>query len=224
MENLISKSNLINNEYIFNYLIISILIMFIFKKLSLKIESLVILIIAFFIFKFFIDNKYQNNLDGIVKTQNLLKSLNAEKDFLHYDQNLIYFFDFIKEYKIYNLNDYNKLIDIINNILRIESDLDIGTQYCKYDVDTAILLKKNAIDKFHSFIHSLPSNKLNNSKHTWSLNELNRLLTLHLNNIINKCKTLSSKKDINTQTFFTDTISNIYPYDPNINLNYNFII
>ena len=80
------------------------------------------------------------------------------------------------------------------------------------------------MNKFHTFIHSLPSNKINNQKHTWSLNELNRLLTKHLNDIINKCADISSKKDINTQTFFPETISNINPHDPNIDLNYNFIV
>ena len=224
MENILDKINYINNDKLFNYLLIFIIILFIFKKLELKVESLIILIISFMIFKFLIDNRYKNNIDDINKTEKILNNLKGDTKFLHYDKNLIYFFDFIKEYNIYNKRDYEDLITIINNILRIESDLDIGTQYCKYDVDTAILFKKNAINIFHSFIHSLPSNKVINNKHSWALEELNNILTNHLNIIINKCSKISSKKDINTHSFFPELISNIEGFDSNANLNYNYIL
>jgi hypothetical protein len=224
MENILDKINNINNDKLFKYIIIIIIIIFILKKLELNAESLIILIISFIIFKFLIDNRFKNNLDDIGNSEKLLNNLQGNTNFLHYDKNLIYFLDFIKEYKIYNEQDYKELINNINNFLRIESDLDIGTQYCKYDVDSAIIYKKNTINIFHSFIHSLPSNKVINNKHNWAQEQLNTILTNHLNKIINKCSEISSKKDIHTHSFFPELISNIEGFDPNINLNYNYIL
>tara|TARA_A100001015_G_C14859182_1_gene659632 strand:+ start:41 stop:715 length:675 start_codon:yes stop_codon:yes gene_type:complete len=224
MENILDKILILENNILFKYVAIALFLIYILKSLDLNVELLLISIISFIFFKFLIENKSKQNNQGLKKTETILKNLEKNKEFLFIDNNLINFFDYISEFKIYNDDDYNRLISITNNILRLESDINIGTQYCKYDVDTAINLKKEAINLLHSFIHSFPNDNILNEKHSFCVKEYNRLLTKHLNNIINTCEFKSSEKGINTQSFFPEMISNIEGFDPNINYNYNFLL
>ena len=223
MENILDKILLLDDNILFKYIGFALLILYILKSLDLNVEILIIAVIAFIFFKFLVENKSKQNNQGLKKTENILNNLD-NNTFLYIDKNLIHFFDYMSDFKIFNTKDYNKLISITNNILRLEDDVNIGTQYCKYDVDTAISLKKEAVNLLHSFIHSLPNDKVLNEKHSWCINEFNRLLTKHLNEIINTCKLKSNQNGINTQSFFPEMISNIEGFDPNINYNYNFLV
>jgi hypothetical protein len=223
MSHIFNQIDSLNNSTIFNYLAISLILILILNKFQFSIQSTVIIAYGVIFFYLLVNNKFQKNNDDLGKTEEKLNKLPLKTDYLFRDRNIIDFLDFISDLSIFDQQSYNDLIKIIDSFFNLEHDIDTGTIYCRYDVENAIQLKEKALNTLHGINHSIPAQKVLQEKIKWSQNELDRILTQHLNFMINKCKTDSDSKETNIYSFKTDLISNIKSYDPNINKHYDYL-
>jgi hypothetical protein len=223
MAHFFNQIDSLNNNTLFYYIILVSIFIFILKKLDLNIDTILILAYGSIFFYMLVNNKFQKNNDDLGITEKKLTNLPIETQYLFRDKNLIDFLDFISDLAIFDSKSYNNLISTIDSILILEQDIETGTQYCKYDVENAIELKSKALNILHSISHSVPAQKILLEKIKWSQNELDRILTKHLNFMIKKCKSLSDSKATNVHSFKPDLISNIKSFDPNFNNKYDYL-
>ena len=224
MVHIFSQIDSLNNKTIFNYLFIVLVLILVLNKLKLDTSSVILLAYGIIFFYLLVNNKFQNNNDDLGATEKKLQNLPLKTNYLFRDRNIIEFLDFISDLSIFDKKSYNNLIQTLDNFMTLEQDVEIGTKYCRYDIENSIELKEKALNILHGFNHSVPAQTILIEKIKWSQNELDRILTKHLNLMINKCKSDSDSKETNVYSFKTDLISNIKNFDPNFNKHYDFLL
>ena len=223
MAHIFSQIDSLNNTTLFSYLFVVFVFIIVINNLKLNTESILILAFGIIFFYLLVNNKFQKNNDDLGLTEKKLEKLPVKTNYLFKDRNLIDFLDFISDLAIFDQKSYNDLIHIIDNFMTLKQDIETGTIYCRYDVENAIQLKEHALNALHGINHSIPAQKILIEKIKWSQNELDRILTQHLNLMIHKCKSLSDSKETNVYSFKTDLISNIKNFDPNFNKYYDYL-
>lgn len=222
MVHIFSQIDSLNNKTIFNYLFIVLILILVLNKLNLDTSSVILLAYGTIFFYLLVNNKFQNNNDDLGATEKKLQNLPVKTNYLFRDRNIIEFLDFISDLSIFDKKSYNNLIQTLDNFMTLEQDIETGTKYCRYDIENSIELKEKALNILHAFNHSIPAQTILIEKIKWSQNELDRILTQHLNLMIHKCKSDSDSQKTNVYSFKTDLISNIKSFDPNFNKHYNY--
>lgn len=224
MAHIFTQIDSLNNTTLFNYLFIVLVLILVINKLNLNTQSILILAYGIVLFYLLVNNKFDKNNDDLGATEKKLEKLPIKTNYLFKDRNLIDFLDFISDLAIFDQKSYNNLIQTLDNFMTLEQDIETGTQYCRYDVENALELKEKALNTLHGINHSIPSQTILIEKIKWSQNELDRILTKHLNLMIQKCKSFSDSKETNIYSFKPDLISNIKSFDPKFNQNYDYLL
>lgn len=223
MVHIFSQIDSLNNTTLFNYLLIVFVLLVVIGKLKLDTSSIILLAYGVIFFYLLVNNKFQKNNDDLGATEKKLENLPIKTSYLFRDRNIIDFLDFISDLSIFDQKSYNNLIQTLDNFMTLEQDIETGTKYCRYDIENSIELKQKALNILHGFNHSIPAQTVLIEKIKWSQNELDRILTQHLNLMIHKCKSYSDSKETNVYSFKTDLISNIKSFDPNFNQHYDYL-
>lgn len=111
------------------------------------------------------------------------------------------------EFKKYNELVYIEIIKKIDEILKIENELNKGVKNCKDNLDIVNNFYYLVINNYQSFIYTLPSNKLINSK----FNKIKKRLQLVLRRIVDNCFNYCQNDLINGINYESKVLYNIGP-------------
>lgn len=187
------------------YVFLFILVVFFFNTFTNVNLSFVFGVVIACIFIYILIKKRDKNIDNFfVSTEIKLASLVDDQDdqpvFFYKDANIINLFYSITDYKNYNYTLYKQMITIVDNILKIKNDVQIGVKDSELDIDNAIYLYSNVMEMSKQFELSLPKHTLLGDNNPLFVNTLNLYLKRNIDEMINEVK----NKDINYNTnFFT---------------------
>lgn len=115
-------------------------------------------------------------------------------EYFHTDVNIVDLFDNVSDFKEYNPDSWQEMIKATDSVLRLHSDMKKGVMNCGENIDAANMFKNNAVNHFHTFIMSLPSNKVLNNKFTKNIGRFELLLRRHIDDMYRICKNQYKKQ------------------------------
>jgi hypothetical protein len=184
------KSNIFNylesigNEELFFYIIVVVFAVFISNSIGLEFTMVAGLVIGLVIVYYLREREISlgDNFEMEHETK-LEHDIFNNTNNMHMDASLIDLLYSIKEYKQYNPDVYIRLSKNIDNLLRIEKDLENGAERPAQLFDVAHICQKKALNALHSMIHSIPYSKNSDEKFTEALEEFNKLFARHIANM-----------------------------------------
>jgi hypothetical protein len=177
----------IDNRFAFQYIIIIIVCVYIFGKIKVEGNSLIGLIIAIILI-IYINSK--RNVFSVTENDDLKLKLNAilpKPKFFQVHPKLIKFFFGIRDFREYSEKPYNAMIIAVDNMAKIEYDINIGIEKCYQVVDIAKKNMYDALNHLQSYIHIIPLAKATTIKLQKAQNILKILLLELMDNIIYNC-------------------------------------
>jgi hypothetical protein len=96
---------------------------------------------------------YVKNIVSILKSPLLDYDRNTH---LHKDALLVEFLETYKEYADYNPQAYKTLTKQIDNLLKLSSDIENGSENYTHDFDVLLDTKTKILNTYHSFIYKVP--------------------------------------------------------------------
>ena len=149
----------------------------------------------------YINTQYNNDTDLKLKfLESIMFDDNTKSiNYLYKNPLIIQFYYNVRNYTSYNLSNYKDSLLYVNNIIKLEDQIDL----LKNPFDTYVNIKdlsKKALNSFQAIIHSIPYNKDLFDKFNKSLNILNQLLEKII------IKTRKRCTDVNARLITTRTI------------------
>lgn len=123
-----------------------------------------------------------------------LSQIIPRPEYFHIDVNVIDLFDNVRDFKAYNGEAWTQMIKATDNVLRLHSDMRKGLANCVDHIETARMFKDNAVNHFHSFIMSIPSNPVLDEKFKKNIARFELLLRRHIDDMYRICKKQSEKQ------------------------------
>ena len=201
---LLNINNMDNND-IFKYIFISIFIVFFTTTIiNSKISHLFAFILILFAVTY-IQNRNKSRIKDFNEDLEFkLKTLNPKNspEFLHMDANIINLLSSIKDFKKFNSDTFDKIVESCDNMLHIHSDLKKGVNFPVHNFEIAIDQGNLAINYMHSFIINLPTSEVFNKKHEKVLDKFQILIKRNLDKMYIICKKQTEKEGINRSTKF----------------------
>jgi len=223
------KSNIFNylesigNEELFFYIIIIVFAVVISNSISLEFTMVSGLVIGLVIVYYLREREISLGDNFEMEHESKLEhDIFKNTKNMHMDASLIDLLYSIKEYKQYNPDVYIRLSKNIDNLLRIEKDIENGAQYPAQLFDVAHMCQKKALNALHSIIHSIPYSKNSDEKFTKTLEEFNKIFARHISKMKKNVINLQNKQKINTNSRPDFHSSNVDGNDVNYNGNYEF--
>lgn len=119
----------IKNDEIFNYIVITIVVLFVFTRIiNIQLGHILALIISCIIIILLVDTQKNNDLDFNTTLEYKLNSLsNPSPSYLHLDANLINVFYLLKQdFYSYNELAYTNALHCVDNLLKIRYQLELN--------------------------------------------------------------------------------------------------
>lgn len=170
----ILSSITINIQIIFSLVITSIIIFIIYDKDK--------------IYKITGDKDIEFKLNSIYPKPKHFKNQNRLIDFIYS----------IKDYRPYNPDSFDKMLQCIDNVLKIYNDIQIDTLYCNLNLDVAKDNMTNSLNYLHSLIYKLPANNYVENRHRLAIERLYDILNTYIQDIINICNNKIKQNGFNT--------------------------
>lgn len=223
------KSNIFNylesigNEELFFYIVILVFAVFISNSIGLEFTMVAGLVIGLVIVYYLREREISLGDNFEMEHESKLEhDIFKNTKNMHMDASLIDLLFSIKEYKQYNPDVYIRLSKNIDNLLRIEKDLENGAQNPAQLFDVAHMCQKRALNALHSMIHSISYSKSSDEKFTKALEEFNKLFARHISKMKYMVKELQSKQPLNTTSRPDFHTTDVDGNDINYNGNYEF--
>lgn len=112
-----------------------------------------------------------------------------QKSYLHMSKPVVEFYFSIRELSQYNPATFSSSLEAMNNILKLNITIEIGSQYPKYTLDNAKIQADRCLNSLQACILSIPSNAIYNKFFNDSLKSLHNLVDLYINTIMKTVKT-----------------------------------
>jgi hypothetical protein len=225
-DNIYENLKLINEQKIFNYIVLFIVFIVIINSLPISINHIFGIIIAFTILYIYIQKDTQDQLDidndYKLKYSFLNQFLFIDKPFIVYDGNynnnlyvsdnehpvsyllesnlLVNYLYMIRDYATIHPPAYSSLLHNINNILKNKIQLEKGIINCSQIIDIVVDEKKEALNNFQSIIYRLPSTYHSNKRYESDFKLLSEILEAEVDNMKKKCMDEQENNDINNLT------------------------
>jgi len=216
MDNAIKIFSQSNNEVVFKYSIIIVIILFISKFVDFKINMLIGFFISIYIIKYLNDK-------NVIKEKNEADIKEEKKDLIFPDP--VYFYNedklndllfSIQDFYALNPLAYEEMIHNLEAFFKIKSDIvnDIGNPAKYYEL--ALLKKNNSLNNLHSLILKTHGSKIKSDKLDRAHKRLNTLLNEHCDEIKKKCVEKYYYDGPNSRTRHVDNVQDkIKGYSPN---------
>lgn len=188
--------------------------LYIFSKITINANLLLGTTVIFWAVYYWINNKNNNltndnidfteklnylesflfNSDIFQKRKNIHKNIlnilpnnmpPEKKSYLHTSQPVIDFYYSIRELSQYNPANYTLSLNSMNNILKLNVEMEVGVDRPKDKVDIAQMEAKRCLNALQSCILTIPSDSTYNNFFNESLKSLERLTNLYINTITN---------------------------------------
>ena len=222
----IDSSSSINK---FIYLLIIIFSLFIFSKISVKINYICGIIVAFILILLYVqynNNNYEiNNKELKYKLKFIEENLFQKKDyekFRLYDPlspiNKSYFYNFklfidflydIKNYSKYTLKIYQEILNSTNIFLKLYLDINNNIDVNK-NKDLAQKYFKLSMNNYQSLIYSIPSNQLQYKTFNKKMKIFYNIFQIYLKDINIKSKEIFNNTNITNKSIIPTT-EIVYP-------------
>lgn len=134
--------------------------------------------------------------------------------YFHVDPDMINLFFSIKDFKQYNPQSFIQSMKTTDNVLRLKTDFEKTLQNPIETFEIAQSMSQKSLNYMQSFIISLPSSKVTNTKFQYVLERHHVLLKRNLDYMFERCKELTS--DINITTKFITDYNQQKPHNPSI--------
>jgi len=184
------KFNDLNNILLFKYFVLFIIIFklgLIIKLDFIKLTSILIAIVI--IYLFYDKDKILETTDKKVIDFKLNSLYPQPKHIKNHDRLINYLYS-IKDFRPYNTDSYDKMIQCIDNLLKLYNDIIIGINYTNHNIDIMIDNKKKAVNYLHSIIYNIPETVIIVNKHSEAI----KVLIILLDSYIHKCIDISNNK------------------------------
>jgi hypothetical protein len=151
------------------------------------------------------DKNNTEQADYVKRIMNILKSptLKPHKNlYLYKDALIVEFLDFYSDYEKHNPVVYHSFAKLLNNILKLQDDIEKGSLNYHYDHDAIISYKYKAMNTYHSFIYSIPHTQASLAKYHQGKEKLKVLLDDHLDHINHIILKKQQEQGVDTDTKF----------------------
>ncbi len=163
------------------YVILLIILAFL-SNINIGIGLLFLGVIILFIYK---KEQYESKLD-IIKPELNIGNSNSDCDSGINDE-LIKFVFSVQDFYVFNPAAYDEFVESINSFKNIYDTIFSGKGLANYNYQLAENERKNILNSFHSLIYNLPPSKPHNSKFNESLERLEGILNVYMNNLYDRC-------------------------------------
>ena len=196
--------NIDNNEVI-KYIFIAILISIVVTRIAPS--PLTILSIVCGVFVVYIINEkavsestiYGKIIEKMLQSPILESSKNEN---LQLDPEIVSFLDLHKEYFTYNHKLYNRLVKLLDNFLKLKTDIIKGSVNFHADYDTLLSLKPKILNTYHDFIYNVPHAEASLDKFHTGMKSILNILNGHLIKVNTLILDRSKMEKITTETKF----------------------
>jgi len=185
-----------NGEWL-EYLIVIIFVMFIVTRIVRPTAlQLIALVFALIVVYYRIDKRKSVITDSYGELEYRLKSLYPKPENFHMDASLINLFYNTRDFRKVHSEGYDESLVAIDNLLKLESEIDAGAYHCKDNLDVMKDLMNKALNHYHSILFKLPEQLYLMQKHKRSLNALHILLRRHIDDKARHCKKYYDERGI----------------------------
>lgn len=170
---------------IFMYVLITIIILAIFKNIDMGVNIIVAIIISLIIILFLnslyidkqeaIQNMYKEKYDSIVPKTDTVKKYPEIVDFLFS----------IQDFYVYNVPAYEDMVDSIENILLLYDESQNDNSKAGIDYGLIINEQKEAVNSLHSLIYYIPSDPRYMDKLNIAVRDLDTIIYNILDDVYN---------------------------------------
>lgn len=224
---ILSYLDRINRRDKFTYLIIILVVVLFLYRIDLTWTIWVGLIIGIMVVYYFNERSVIEVNSDADQLWAVLKSplLNKTKYFIT-DPPMIRWANDVSELKVNNILEFNKMITILDRLLKMIYDIKIGVIQCKENLDLIRDLKTTSLNQFHSLIYNLGKERMAHDmrqKYNHYFEELGHLLSQRYANLVKICKTYYATKPVDITTSFDITgMDEPSPMDVKGNPHYDF--
>jgi hypothetical protein len=218
-------------KYLFNYLVIAIILLWIFKQLDISLGILLGLVITYYIV-LYINNNYQNDTkykkDLIAEKYDQIRP--KTKKIQNYDDIVDFLFS-IQDIYVYNPAVYENIVDSIESFLVVYEETKISQEQSGINYSVLEKQKHDALNALHAMIYNTPTTNDMTIKVERAIEILDNIMNKYLDEIYkintfnnmrdgmnNKSKILQSHNIPKPQNFFKDKINLLEkePYTYNV--------
>lgn len=206
--------NIINYEdsqMLFNYIIIFVVFILLFKTLEFNMMILVGLFFASIIVYYWYTYRIMNNLTKDDITNDKFEIVNPNSYILKTYPDFVDFLFYIEDFKKFDISNYNKLVELFQNFSKLNNACTIDNNFIDDYYNTMNNIKYNIVDCLGKYNYttnsSTFSNKINNSQ-----TQIETILNNYMDKLITIQKNKIKKNGYNNKTKILDT-TNILPYN-----------
>ena len=112
------------------------------------------------------------------------------------DADLINIYYNVREFRKYHSEGYDGSLVAVDNLLKLESEIEAGVYHCKENLDVIKEEMNKALNHFHTILFKLPTQAFMMRKHKRALNALHVLLRRHVDDMVRLCNTKYKERGI----------------------------
>lgn len=188
----ISKSfyryiNDIQPKFMLIYIIIISVIITIFGEFDLNIGNTIGIIFSLVIVYYLNDYQTINYEDEIQTTEMKLNSIKPKPNFFYIDAVIIDLVYNLMEFSNFNNQDFTNMVYNIDNLFRLELDVEKGVKNCDFIFENVKQLRKDALNNMISILNSIPAIDPMRKKFTEGIKTMQIYLQDHIDKIKRDC-------------------------------------
>lgn len=188
----------------FKYVSMIIASILLFSRIPVSGTNIIGLIIGICLV-IYINDKRKQEGDTFLSAMNMLLSSPLMKPQYNRDlprnSEFVIFIGSHQEYYHYNPMLWNQFVRLINNYLKLDHEIKLGTEHYNMDYDALKDIKRNIMNVFHAFIHKLPHTVSSNDKFHRGMARLEELLKVEVDTM-HRLIAKKNSEEINSGSVF----------------------
>ena len=210
----------IPNLSVFYYFYIFLFIFYSLNLIDFSLKNIIVLFGTTLCIYFINEKRRSTTLTRMEELELKMNSIFPKPKFFYYDSGIIELIFSIREYKIYNVISFNKLIRTLDDFLSIMSDIDKNPKMAYKMYDTLKMMKNASLNLLHSIIYNIPSNIIAENKLNDAMDSLQFILQIHLEKVKNISNEIYKKDGPNVNNNYI-SYDHIEKDDPYVNYHYD---
>ena len=205
------KLSNINGKLLFKYTILFIIVFKIILVSNITFSIFISLMIALIFVYINYDKDTVLSTTKDKQIQFKLNSIYPSPNHFKKHSNVIEFVYSIKDFRLYNPDSFDKMLQCIDNVLQLYNEILIGVHNMNHHIDNMMDNKKKAINYLHSIIYTMEPNDVIINKLNKSIKVLDTLLTYYINEVIDISNKQLKKHgyNITSKKFYKDELDGI---------------
>lgn len=155
--NLYQTISNIEPKFILFYIIIICIIITIFGEFNLNLGHVIGIFISIFVIIYYNDYNTINYENEIQDIDSKLNSINPTPKYFYIDATIIDLVYNLLEFQKFNPNDFENMIYNLDNLFKLELDIEKGVNNSDFIFDNVVQLKKNVLNNMGNIMNSIPA-------------------------------------------------------------------